>query len=68
MSNRNAKRFIFVLGYRKTFDKGQNKCLIEILGKFDLHGKDMRIILNLYKKQMGNKNKLNESTKTERWE
>lgn len=36
------------MDYTNTLDKIEQKAPIEVLGKLDLHGKDIQIICNLY--------------------
>ena len=57
------------IDYTKAFDKVQHEELLEILGKLDIHGKDLRILRNLFWEQtacMRADNDLGEYTRIER--
>lgn len=38
---------MYFIDYTEAFDKVRHKELLEILGKLDIHGKDLQIIYNL---------------------
>ena len=57
------------IDYTKAFDKVQHEELLGMLGKLDIHGKDLRIVRNLYWEQtacMRIDNDLSEYTRIER--
>ena len=61
--------YLCFIDYTKTFDKVQHEELLGMLGKLDIHGKDLRIVRNLYWEQtacMRIDNDLSEYTRIER--
>ena len=61
--------YLCFIDYTKAFDKVQHEELLGMLGKLDIHGKDLRIFRNLYWEQtacMRIDNDLSEYTRIER--